>query len=80
MSEPYTVCGYDKDVDTEETLVSAGNREIAVLTAGLLMRHQMKTDAVRSRSGEPFDWFLLHENGIPVLRFTSLHPDGEELE
>lgn len=77
MLESYAIHGYDKDGDVSEKLLSAENRDIAKTAGELLMRRQMETDAIRSSSGEPFDWFLLYENDIPVLRFTFGHPDGE---
>lgn len=77
MPNQFKLFGYDKDADIEELLLETNRLDIAKFTGAALMEQQVKTDKIKSKSGEPFDWFLLYQNNCPIVRFTANHKKGQ---
>lgn len=77
MPDQFKLFGYDKDADIEELLLETNRLDIAKFTGAALMEQQVKTDEIKSKSGEPFDWFLLYQNNCLITRFTANHKKGQ---
>lgn len=44
------------------------------------MEQQAKTDKIKSKAGEPYDWFLLYQNNCLIVRFTANHRKGRSAD
>lgn len=80
MPDQYKLYGYDKDAGIEELLLEANRLDIAKFTGAALMEQQAKTDKIKSKAGEPYDWFLLYQNNCLIVRFTANHRKGRSAD
>ncbi len=76
--QDYYVYGYDKDADVYEQLCASFLYERAKEIGRAIMRYHMEVEEIcRTKTGEPFDWFVVTDNmHNPLHVFTADDPDG----
>ncbi len=78
----YYIYGYDKDADVYETIAFMPLYDHALeVGKALIYYHMKRADICRSKTGEPFDWFAMFDDGGNLIKtFTMDYPEGIDPE